>query len=258
RRAKATNNAPAESLIKALTSLGLSLEDLELLSHCPDNQLITENLPFIIQDIPEHKGTKDIKYGHARWISSDHMESSRESSCTHGEQRNLRIVNGQRSLSCRPSKVIYKHFSTQSKTLRTIHSSYRPAEDSGCRTGSVYFPPRSKRSIRHSFVSLDCNKAIHYTTRRPLSSPHRANTYNAMTKGHQFPVKSAKSEVTAESIYIQMPVTKTTAKTSAQTKGVIRVSGIPLDYSQSELIKMASPFGQSVEVLMATEERTRN
>ncbi len=36
-------------------------------------------------------------------------------------------------------------------------------------------------------------------------------------------------------------------------KGVIRVSGIPLEYSESELIKMASPFGPSVEVLMATE-----
>ncbi len=41
-----------------------------------------------------------------------------------------------------------------------------------------------------------------------------------MTKGHRqssFPVKSAKSEVTSESINIQMPITKTTAKTSAQT-----------------------------------------
>ncbi|KTG02940.1 hypothetical protein cypCar_00029451, partial [Cyprinus carpio] len=272
---------PTESLIKALTSLGLSLEDLELLSHCPDNQLTTENLPFIIQDIQQRKGTNYIKYGHARQISSDPVESSRESSYTHGEQRNLRIINGewqeshsQRSLSperCRPSKVINKHFSTQSRTLRTSHSSGRgsnsflkrlqhgPAEDTGWRPGSVYFPPRSKHSRRHSFVSLDCNKAIHYTTQRPLSSPHRSNTYNTITKGHQqssFPVKSAKSEVTTESINIQMPVTKTTAKTSAQTKGVIRVSGIPLHYSQSELIKMASPFGQSVEVLMATEVYT--
>ncbi|XP_016090010.1 uncharacterized protein [Sinocyclocheilus grahami] len=230
---------PTESLIKALTSLGLSLEDLELLSHCPENQLTTENLPFIIKDIQQRKGTKDIKYGHARCISSDQVG---ESSYTHGEQRNPRIINGewqeshsQRSLSperCRSSKVIYKHFSTQSRTLRTRHSSGRgsnsflkrlqhePAEVTGWRPGSVYFPPRSKRSISHSFVSLDCNKAIHYTTQRPLSSPHRSNTYNAMTKSHQqssFPVKSAKSEVTAESINIQMPVTKTTAKTLAQT-----------------------------------------
>lgn len=38
-----------------------------------------------------------------------------------------------------------------------------------------------------------------------------------------------------------------------QQKGVIRVSGISLDYSKSELIKMASPFSHPVEVLMATE-----
>lgn len=117
----------AENLIKALTSLGLSLEDLELLSHCPDSQLTTENLPFIIQDIQQRKGTKDIKCGHARWISSDQVESSRESSYTQGEQRNPRIINGEwqeshshrsRPEKCCPSKVIYKHFSTQSRTLR--------------------------------------------------------------------------------------------------------------------------------------------
>ncbi|RXN20015.1 polyadenylate-binding -interacting 2B-like protein [Labeo rohita] len=87
----------------------------------------------------------------------------------------------------------------------------------------------------------------------------RSTTYNAMTNGHHrfsFPIKSTKSEVTTESINNQMPVPKTTAKTSAQTKGVIRVSGISIDYSESELIKMASPFGHCVEVLMAAEVDT--
>ncbi|XP_016095129.1 uncharacterized protein [Sinocyclocheilus grahami] len=249
---------PTDNLNKALTSLGLSLEDLELLSHCPDNQLTTENLPFIIQDIQQHKGTKDIKYGHATWNSSDQVESSRGSSYAHGEQRNQRIINGEwqeshshRSLSpekCCPSELIHEHFSTQSKTLKRIrHSSGRGSNSflkrlqhgsaevtRWRRPGSVYFPPHSKCSTR-------------------------STTYNGMKKGHQqssFPVKSAKSEVTTDSMNIQMPVTKMTAKTSAQTKGVIRVSGIPLDYSESELIKMASPFGHPVEVLMATEVDT--
>ncbi len=122
---------PTENLIKALTSLGLSLEDLELLSHFPDNQLTTENLPFIIQDIQQRKGTKDIKCGHARWISSDQVESSRESSYTQREQRNPRIINDEwqeshshrsRPERCCPSKVIYKHYSTQSRTSRIRHS----------------------------------------------------------------------------------------------------------------------------------------
>ncbi|XP_073699173.1 uncharacterized protein [Garra rufa] len=268
---------PTENLIKALSSLGLSLEDLEVLSHCPDNELTTEKLPFIIQDIQQRKSAKDIKYGHARWNSSDQVESSRESSHTHGEWGNQAIINGEwqeshfhRSLSperCRPSEVIYEHCSTQSRTLKRIrHSSGRrsncvlkrlqrgPAEVTRCRPGSGYFPPRSKCSIRHSFASLDCNKKRHHTTQIPLSSSHRSTTYNVMTKGHQqssFPVKSAKSKATTESINIQMP-----AKTSAQSKGVIRVSGISLDYSESELIKMASPFGHPVEVLMATEVDT--
>ncbi|XP_050962012.1 uncharacterized protein si:ch211-89o9.4 isoform X2 [Labeo rohita] len=271
---------PTENLIKALSSLGLSLEDLEVLSHCPDNELTTEKLPFIIQDIQQRKGTKDIKYGHAQWNSSDQVESSRESSYANGEQRNQRIINGDwqeshshRSLSpgrCRTSEVIYEHFSTQSRTLKRIrHSSGRrsdsilkrlqhgPAKVTRWRPGSD-FPPHSKCSIRHSFASVDCNKMRNYTTQSPLSSSHRSTTYNAMTNGHHrfsFPIKSTKSEVTTESINNQMPVPKTTAKTSAQT-GVIRVSGISIDYSESELIKMASPFGHCVEVLMAAEVDT--
>ncbi|KAK2909063.1 hypothetical protein Q8A67_004900 [Cirrhinus molitorella] len=263
---------PTENLIKALSSVGLSLEDLEVLSHCPDNELTTEKLPFIIQDIQQRKGAKDIKYGHAQWNSSDQVEVSRESSYAHREWRNQTIINGEwqeshfhRSLSperCRPSEVIYEHCSTQSRTLKRIrHSSGRrsnsilkrlqrgPAEVTRCRPGSGYFPPRSKCSKRHSFSSLDCNIKRHYTTQRPLST-----TYNVVTKGHQqssFPDKSVKSEAITESINIQVP-----AKTSAQTKGVIRVSGISLDYSESELIKMASPFGHPVEVLMATEVDT--
>ncbi|XP_052457916.1 uncharacterized protein si:ch211-89o9.4 isoform X1 [Carassius gibelio] len=273
---------PTDNLNKALSSLGLSLEDLELLSHCPHNQLTAENLPFIIQDIQQRKGTKDVEYDHATWNSSDQVESSRESSYDHGEQRNQRIINGawqeshsNRSLSperCRPSELLHAPFSNQSKTLKRIRYSsgrgsnfflkrlqHGPAEVTRWRPGSVYFPPRSKCSMRQEFFSLDCNKAIHYTIQRPLSPSRRSSTYNGMKKGnHQssFPVKCAKSEVTSESMNIQMPVTKMTAKTSAQTKGVIRVSGITLDYSERELIKMASPFGHPVEVLMATEVDT--
>ncbi|XP_042615545.1 uncharacterized protein LOC122145584 [Cyprinus carpio] len=161
---------PTDNLNKALSSLGLSLEDLELLSHCPDNQLTTENLPFIIQNIQQRKGTKNVKYGHATWNSSDQVESSRESPYAHGEQRNQKIINGawqeshsHRSLSperSRPSELIHEHFSTQSKTLKRIrHASGRGsnsflkrlqhglAEVTKWRPGSVYVPPRSKKYL---------------------------------------------------------------------------------------------------------------
>ncbi|KAL1282073.1 hypothetical protein QQF64_000876 [Cirrhinus molitorella] len=170
---------PTENLIKALSSVGLSLEDLEVLSHCPDNELTTEKLPFIIQDIQQRKGAKDIKYGHAQWNSSDQVENT---------EKNKTFIRKK-----------------------------------------IKFHPKEAAT--------------------PLST-----TYNVVTKGHQqssFPDKSVKSEAITESINIQVP-----AKTSAQTKGVIRVSGISLDYSESELIKMASPFGHPVEVLMATEVDT--
>ncbi|XP_051751762.1 uncharacterized protein si:ch211-89o9.4 isoform X2 [Ctenopharyngodon idella] len=285
---QAMQRFPTENLIKALASLGLSLEDLELLSHFPDNQLTTEKLPFIIQDIQQRKKSKNIHHGHARWNSSDQMESH-----AHGKHHDQRCIirhsewqgsalpspygqscpssNSHRSLSAKrysTSEVIHEHFSTQSRALKRLRDSsgrgsnsflkrlqHRPAEVTRLRPGSVCFPSRSKCSIRHSFVSPGCNKTRHYTTKRSMFSSDRSTTSNAIRNGHQqsFPVKSATSEGTTESTEIQMPVTKMTAKTTAQTKGVIRVSGISLDYSESELIKMASPFSHPVEVLIATE-----
>lgn len=94
-----------------------------------------------------------------------------------------------------------------------------PADVTRGRPGPVCFPSRSKCSIRHSFVSTGCNKTRHHTTKRSLSSAHRSTTFNSMRNGRQqsFPVKSAKSQGTTESMNIQMPVTKMTEKTSAQT-----------------------------------------
>ncbi|XP_077102671.1 uncharacterized protein LOC143753799 isoform X2 [Siphateles boraxobius] len=281
---QATLCFPTENLIKALASLGLSFEDLELLSHIPDNQLTTEKLPFIIQDIQQRKKTKGIYHGHARWTSSDQVESNAHGK--HHDQRSIGEWQGSalsssygqscpsshshRSLSAKrysTSEDIHEHFSTQSRASKRLRDSsgsgsnsffkrlqHGPADVTRGRPGSVCFPSRSKCSIRHSFGSTGCNKTRHHSTKRSLSSAHRSTTFNSMRNSQQqsFPVKSAKSEGTTESMNIQLPVTKMTEKTSAQT-GVIRVSGISLDYSESELIKMASPFSHPAEVLMATE-----
>lgn len=133
---------PTENLIKALASLGLSLEDLELLSHFPDNQLTTEKLPFIIQDIQQRKETKNIHHGHARWNSSDQMESHARGK--HHDQRCIRHSEWQgsalpspygqscpsshshRSLNAKrysTSEVIHEHFSTQSRALKRLRDS---------------------------------------------------------------------------------------------------------------------------------------
>ncbi|XP_067261189.1 uncharacterized protein si:ch211-89o9.4 [Chanodichthys erythropterus] len=284
---QAMQHFPTENLIKALASLGLSLEDLELLSHFPDNQLTTEKLPFIIQDIQQRKETKNIHHGHARWNSSDQKESHAHGK--HHDQRCIRHSEWQgsalpspygqscpsshshRSLNAKrssTSEVIHEHFSTQSRALKRLRDSsgrgsnsflkklqHGPAEVTRLRPGSVCFPSCSKCSSRHSFVSPGCNKTRHYTTKRSMFSSDISTTSSAIRNSLQqsFPVKSPTSEGTTESTKIQMPVTKMTAKTSAQTKGVIRVSGISLDYTESELIKMASPFSHPVEVLTATE-----
>lgn len=136
---------PTENLIKVLASLGLSLEDLELLSHIPDNQLTTEKLPLIIQDIQRHKGTKGLECGHDRWDSTDHERSSRKSSYTpgkyydqgqrHSEWRKCAKLSsyGQSCTSnfhrstlsderYSPSELLHHNFSTQSRKLERVLS----------------------------------------------------------------------------------------------------------------------------------------
>ncbi|XP_048052765.1 uncharacterized protein si:ch211-89o9.4 isoform X2 [Megalobrama amblycephala] len=224
---QAMQRFPTENLIKALASLGLSLEDLELLSHFPDNQLTTEKLPFIIQDIQQLKETKNIHHGHARWNSSDQMESH-----AHGKHHDQRCI---------------RHSEWQGSALPSPYGQSCPSSHSHRSLNAKRY---STSEVIHEHFSTQ-SRAL----KRLRDSSDRSTTSNAIRNGHQqpFPVKSPTSEGTTESMKIQMPVTKTTAKTSAQTKGVIRVSGISLDYSESELIKMASPFSHPVEVLTATE-----
>lgn len=50
----------SESAGSILASFGLSNEDLELLSHYPDNQLTPDNLPFILRDIRMRKAKRDV------------------------------------------------------------------------------------------------------------------------------------------------------------------------------------------------------
>ncbi len=50
----------SESASSILASFGLSNEDLELLSHYPDDQLTPDNLPFILRDIRMRKVKRDV------------------------------------------------------------------------------------------------------------------------------------------------------------------------------------------------------
>lgn len=245
---------PSESLTKVLASLDLSLEDLELLSHFPDDHLTKEMLPLIIQDMQKRKGVKGrihpsprsnmprvIEYGHVSKTSSDRAESHRKSSSyTYGMQ-NDRVRDSHTHGSLRPERLnahdfIYKNLSPQSRTLKRDLSGGRWLQHG--HTEVTRKRPDSVRNsspiIRHCFISPGHNKTRHYTTS------------NVMRKGHD-------KLSTSESVNIQTPVNMENAKTSTQTQGVIRLSRIPLDFSESELIKMATPFGQPVEVLMATE-----
>ncbi|XP_029615569.1 zinc finger protein 638 isoform X2 [Salmo trutta] len=54
----------SESASNILASFGLSNEDLELLSHYPDDQLTPDNLPFILRDICIRKANRNMDVDH--------------------------------------------------------------------------------------------------------------------------------------------------------------------------------------------------
>ncbi|CAB1345640.1 unnamed protein product, partial [Coregonus sp. 'balchen'] len=54
----------SESASSILASFGLSNEDLELLSHYPDDQLTPDNLPFILRDIRIRKANRTMDVDH--------------------------------------------------------------------------------------------------------------------------------------------------------------------------------------------------
>ncbi|XP_073715956.1 uncharacterized protein znf638 isoform X2 [Misgurnus anguillicaudatus] len=66
----------SESASSILASFGLSNEDLELLSHYPDDQLTPDNLPFILRDIRMRKSKRNIADIDARHKVIDYGHSS--------------------------------------------------------------------------------------------------------------------------------------------------------------------------------------
>ncbi|XP_023660925.2 uncharacterized protein znf638 isoform X1 [Paramormyrops kingsleyae] len=71
----------SESASSILASFGLSNEDLEHLSHYPDEQLTPDNLPFILRDIRLQKAKRNLTdVDHARASSAEHISTeSRQS-----------------------------------------------------------------------------------------------------------------------------------------------------------------------------------
>ncbi|XP_066536720.1 zinc finger protein 638 isoform X2 [Hoplias malabaricus] len=67
----------SESASSILASFGLSSEDLELLSHYPDDQLTPDNLPFILRDIRMRKAKRNDP---DRGSSSDRLASETQKS----------------------------------------------------------------------------------------------------------------------------------------------------------------------------------
>ncbi|XP_056312839.1 uncharacterized protein si:ch211-89o9.4 isoform X3 [Danio aesculapii] len=280
---------PTENLIKVLASLGLSLEDLEILSHFPDNHLTTEKLPLIIQDIQRHKGTKGLECGHNRWDSTDHVRSSRKSSYAPGkyhdqDQRHSEwkkyvklssdgqscSPNFYRSLSAErysPSELVHQSFSTQSRTLKRVISGNKtdafskrpphgPAEVTKPSPGSLYPPSQSKCSIRRCFGYRDFNKTRRYTRKGCLSSSQRYATSitsrNDRQQQSSFPDKFETTKFHKAQTSAQSALLILPTKSSAQD--MVKVySAIPVHMREQslELVSQTVDLSSSVSVFHA-------
>ncbi|KAL7875940.1 hypothetical protein AOLI_G00109030 [Acnodon oligacanthus] len=69
----------SESASSILASFGLSSEDLELLSHYPDDQLTPDNLPFILRDIRMRKAKRSVPDPDMRASSDILVSETRQS-----------------------------------------------------------------------------------------------------------------------------------------------------------------------------------
>ncbi|XP_017565335.1 zinc finger protein 638 isoform X1 [Pygocentrus nattereri] len=69
----------SESASSILASFGLSSEDLELLSHYPDDQLTPDNLPFILRDIRMRKAKRTVPDPDMRASSDILVSETRQS-----------------------------------------------------------------------------------------------------------------------------------------------------------------------------------
>ncbi|XP_036451938.1 zinc finger protein 638 [Colossoma macropomum] len=69
----------SESASSILASFGLSSEDLELLSHYPDDQLTPDNLPFILRDIRMRKAKRSVPDPDLRTSSDLLVSETRQS-----------------------------------------------------------------------------------------------------------------------------------------------------------------------------------
>ncbi|XP_018585839.1 zinc finger protein 638 [Scleropages formosus] len=76
----------SESASSILASFGLSNEDLELLSHYPDEQLTPDNLPFILRDIRVRKAKRNL-------TNMDHGPSASGAEHVGAESRQSKVID---------------------------------------------------------------------------------------------------------------------------------------------------------------------
>uniref|UniRef100_A0A4W5ML68 Uncharacterized protein n=1 Tax=Hucho hucho TaxID=62062 RepID=A0A4W5ML68_9TELE len=189
----------SESASSILASFGLSNEDLELLSHYPDDQLTPDNLPFILRDIRIRKAsrTMDVDHrqkagggpgpgsdrgggGQSKVIDYEHSSATKYDSYDDGDNYGARnplpketpkydMVRD--SLSGHAGRSMASDFSKQLSKQQHIHSpavqSPVPKKDTDSRIG---LPPPSSQPQQ----TLKTHGSLSKATSKPMNIPVRS------------------------------------------------------------------------------------
>ncbi|XP_066574438.1 zinc finger protein 638 isoform X2 [Amia ocellicauda] len=165
-----------ESATSILASFGLSNEDLELLSHYPDEQLTPDNLPFILRDIRVRKAKRnfgDLEHSRPSPGAQEHLSS---------EPRQSKVIDYGHSSKFGYSEGSSETFKREQLTKDTTKSNFA---STGAPTSmpskfamdavvsSPSFSSESKRAASCSLpkkLQMDVSKQQHSSNAKTLSS----------------------------------------------------------------------------------------
>lgn len=188
----------AESAGSILASFGLSNEDLEVLSHYPDDQLTPDTLPFILRDIQINKtgNQKSVAATPTSVVSRSICDLSLPSSCTSSLTRSHSTeVPSLLTVTQTAGKVIDYGHASRAKDERNTRETFKREQLSSESTVKLYpsssasstspktdKPERRQVHLEHSESSKHGDRDY----RKSTSEQHK----NSRSPGREFPPSS--------------------------------------------------------------------
>ncbi|XP_068178106.1 zinc finger protein 638-like isoform X2 [Antennarius striatus] len=170
-----------ESAGSILASFGLSNEDLEVLSHYPDEQLTPDTLPFILRDIQINKSGNQKTMGSTSVPSFSHIHdgplSPRSSSLARSHSPEVPSLL---TVTQTAGKVIDYGHASRSKDGTDNRETFKREQLSSERTVKMYPAPSSSPSPK-----ANKNERRHSHLEHTESSKHGDQDYRRMSREHR-------------------------------------------------------------------------